>query len=113
MPDPDGTGPQAAPVTTYGRNLGGKVISITDPVGNVTSYAYNNAGQVTVTTDPNGNSTYTSYNGAREVTGITDRDGRKRVFTYNDLGEKTSELWLGTSTGTARAGGADHGMDLR
>jgi len=40
-PDPDGVGPQGAPLTTYTYDLNGNLASTTDPNGNATPTAGN------------------------------------------------------------------------
>ena len=53
LPDPDGGGPQAAPVWIYAYCGCGSITSVTDPDGNVTSYNYNNVtGLLESTTSP-------------------------------------------------------------
>jgi RHS repeat-associated protein len=55
-PDPDGLGPQVAPVTSYGFDAVGNKVTETDPRGNTTSFAYDAANRLTreTGTDPDG-----------------------------------------------------------
>lgn len=55
-PDPDGTGPLAAPVTTFAWQAGFPV-SLTDPAGHTQSFAYNGAGHVVAWTAADGATT--------------------------------------------------------
>lgn len=105
LPDPDGSGPNYAPGTTYGHDALGRVTSTTttdgislfeynfrgqltkvtavdpDGAGGVsapyTQFGYDNAGQKTTETDPLGNVTTTAYDYMGRVTSVTlpDPDG--------------------------------------
>lgn len=49
--DPDRIGGEAAPVTSYGFDANGNMLSETDPLGSVTVYAYDHLGPKTSETD--------------------------------------------------------------
>jgi RHS repeat-associated protein len=63
QPDPDGSGPLAAPVTTYGYDsLTGLLITIVDPRGEVTAMEYDHAGKLSKVVQPcGGTSTYSMF----------------------------------------------------
>ena len=58
-PDPDGSGPQAAAVTSYGYDPAGNLTSVTDPLGQITTSSYDAANQLVTTSQ--GANTVTSY----------------------------------------------------
>ena len=59
LPDPDGAGPLAAPVTTYAYGADGRLASATDFASQTVSYSYNSAGLISAMTDPRGTTTFT------------------------------------------------------
>ena len=97
QPDPDGAGPLAAPVTRYGYDADGNVVSVTDPRGGVTTTAYDRAGRKTSVTqpDPDGAgplaapvTTY-AYDASGNLTGQTDPLGHTTNFVYDALNRRT------------------------
>jgi YD repeat-containing protein len=70
---------------TYGTEGGakGRVVKITDPMGNTREYGYDAAGRVVWEKDARGNTTYYSYDANGRVTQITHPDGTFRTFTYD------------------------------
>jgi YD repeat-containing protein len=56
QPDPDGSGPLSAPVTTYTYTSHGMAATMTDPNGNETFYTYNSYDELTQITYPDGDS---------------------------------------------------------
>ena len=103
LPDPDGSSPLAAPVTSYTYTLDGQLASVTDPVGNATTYGYDNAGRKVSTTNQLGYTSYLRYDAKNQVISSTDADGRTRDFAYNALGEMTQEDWVASGSGTGPA----------
>lgn len=90
-PDPDGTGPGIAPVTTNTYDAVGNLASVKDAKNRTTAYTYDAAGRILTVTAPNlGVTTYT-YDGAGNV--LTRRDDKQHVTTwvYDDAGRLSSE----------------------
>jgi RHS repeat-associated protein len=96
-PDPDGAGPLARPVTTYGRDPGGTglLTSITDPRGKQTSFTYTN-GDLTQIQTQLGNRTTMGYDGSGRMTSLVDPRGYASgnnpaeytwAYTYNDANQ--------------------------
>ena len=113
-PDPDGTGPQTAPVTTYTYNYlqrlitvaqpgggslnysydaAGNLVSLIDPVGNETTYAYDGRGRLQIETNEAGQWRSYEYNLLGDVSRWRDRNGRVLQFEHDLLGRLTSEQW--------------------
>lgn len=75
QPDPDGAGPLAAPVTTYGYDDYDRVNGITDPASGQTIFTYDAVGNQLTLKDPANNTTTWAYDGLGRVT--TDRRQRR------------------------------------
>ncbi|MEW6296069.1 MAG: beta-propeller fold lactonase family protein, partial [Candidatus Diapherotrites archaeon] len=79
--------------TTYTYDEGDRLISITDPVGQVTSFAYSGDHLSTIT-DPAGRVTRPYYDREGNLVMITNPDGTSKSFTYDSkhlLTSKTDE----------------------
>jgi len=90
-PDPDGAGPQSAPVTTNTYDSVGNLASVMDALNHTTSYSYDAAGRTLTVTAPDlGVTTYT-YDPAGNV--LTRRDDLNHVTTYayDDASRLSSE----------------------
>ena len=132
-PDPDSSGPLAAPVTSYAYDSQDRLTSKTDPLGGSTSYTYDVNSNLTSLQDPEGNTTQFAYDGANRLVLSTnslsksksyafdmagnlartsDRNGRVIQYQYDDLGRQTAEDWQQSSTvptltvGTTQDGGS-------
>ncbi|MHB8974460.1 MAG: RHS repeat-associated core domain-containing protein [Pirellulaceae bacterium] len=113
-PDPDGTGPLTAPVTSYGYDFfqrlisvsqpgggalnytydaAGNLLSLTDPLGNDTTYAYDGLGRLTIETNEAGQWRSYDYSMLGDLTRVRDRNGRVLQFGYDLLGQRTSQQW--------------------
>lgn len=101
-PDPDGSGPLAAPVTSYGRDAAGTGLptSLTDPRNKTTSYVYNGSGDLTSATTPLWNKTSYGYDGAGRLTSVVEARGNvtganpadyTTTYTYDAAGHRLSE----------------------
>jgi RHS repeat-associated protein len=97
LPDPDGAGVEySSPVTTYVYDRLGRVISVTDPLGNATTYAYTDFGKtVTVTQpDPDGAGILTApqsvmtYDALGQLISTEDALGRVTTYEYDEVGRK-------------------------
>jgi RHS repeat-associated protein len=117
--DPDGAGPQAAPVTTYTydtlqRNTqitdaengktyftyddAGNVLTLKDPVNNVTSYAYDGLGRVTMENNELGDARSYYYDVVGRITKQVDRNERIRQSDYDELDRMVKEEWFSSGT---------------
>ncbi|GAA1393437.1 RHS repeat-associated core domain-containing protein [Catellatospora coxensis] len=88
--------------TSYGYNLRGELVAVTDPAGNDWSYSYNLLGWQNQSVDPDAGTTYKTYDNAGQLTSTTDARNQKLYYTYDNLGRKT-EVRQDTPTGTLRA----------
>jgi RHS repeat-associated protein len=99
LPDPDGAGPQLAPVSHATYDALGNVLTTTDALGNVTSFSYDALGRLISETDavqmakPEAERVATTYH--YYVTGnlksLTDPDGNATTWVYDDLDRMTAE----------------------
>jgi RHS repeat-associated protein len=115
-PDPDGAGPLPAPVTTseyddngnleatveprgnvpganpadyrtsFTHDAAGRLLTTTDPLGNVTTNAYDAVGNLVSTGDANGHTTTSTYDGSGRVLTVTAPDGGLTGYTYDGKG---------------------------
>ena len=92
-PDPDGTGPLAAPVSTLAYDKAGNQTSVTDPLGNVTQYEYDARNRLVrvIQPDPDSGGSLTSpitifaYDAAGNTISTTDPRGGVTTFEYDAL----------------------------
>ncbi|MFN8856129.1 MAG: Ig-like domain-containing protein, partial [Planctomycetaceae bacterium] len=95
LPDPDGAGPQSAPVKTNTYDALNRVISQTDPRGQVTQAQYDALGRMVAVTqpDPDGSGPLTApvwqwaYNSRGWVTSTTDPLGFVTQYTRDNAGQ--------------------------
>lgn len=100
LPDPDGpTNPLTSPVISYTYDAADRLLTSTDPLGNITAYAYDNLDRLLSVTqpDPDGPGgpltapvTSYTYNAASELLTITDPLGRVTTYVYDGLGRQKS-----------------------
>ena len=88
--------------TTTAYDGDGKVISTTDPRGNVTGahpadyttrFEYDANGQQITTIDPLGRSTITAYDAAGQVVSVTDPANEKVEYTYDPRTTPLMPIW--------------------
>jgi RHS repeat-associated protein len=119
-PDPDGTGPQAAPVWRYSYDRDGELLQTTDPTGATSSATYNDlgyrdsstvsdriggttvyytttlgrddAGLLLTEKTPLGHVTTHAYDKAGEPTVTTDATSRTTETRYDALGRVTAQI---------------------
>ncbi|APZ94505.1 RHS repeat-associated core domain-containing protein [Fuerstiella marisgermanici] len=98
LPDPDGVGGLAAPVTTFTYDAYGNRLTVTDAAGNVTSYDYDDRHRLIELTlpDPDGVGALTSpvlewaYDAGGRLTTETDALGNDTTYAYDALGRTVS-----------------------
>src|SRR5919106_645428 len=89
LPDPDGTGPLAAPVTTYSHDNLGRVISETGPNGHSTSFSHDARSRIKTRTGPTAAGspkTTWVYDLAGQLTSLEDPLGRVTSYAWDDVG---------------------------
>jgi RHS repeat-associated protein len=99
LPDPDGAGPQVAPVSHATYDALGNVLTTTDPLGNVTSFSYDTLGRLISETDAvqmtkpaeQRLATVYHYNLLGLLSSVTDPDDNTTMWTYDLLGRTTTE----------------------
>lgn len=110
--DPDGTGPQTAPVMTYVYDALGRVTQTTAPDGSteslnynddltvatvtnaaaqVTTFAYDEFGRRISTTDSLNNTSTVTYDDLSRVTSVTNAGGQTTSYTYDNLSRMVSQ----------------------
>ncbi len=104
LPDPDGSGPIAAPVYSYAYDGADNQTQVTDPLGYVTNTDYDALNRPFQVTSPTGLVSTTNYKLVQAGTfynqqNVTDPAGVKTVTQLDILGEKTS-VQVGSSPTT-------------
>jgi YD repeat-containing protein len=100
-PDPDDTGPLAAPVTTYVYDAAGNLLSVTDALDRVTTFAYDELGRKISETGPfvvrplggvpnDAPVTQYAYDKAGNVIAVTEPSGQTTQFTYDARNRRVS-----------------------
>lgn len=77
-------------ITSYARDVLGRVTSVTDSLGNVESYEYDRKGHIKVKTDMDGNRTKITRTHLGDISRITYGDGENIEYSYNALGQLKS-----------------------
>lgn len=80
----------AAYTTTYTYNAADLIASSKDPAGNTTTFGYDADGRQTTATDPSGKTTTTAYDADGRVTSVTDPNGKVQASTYDANGNLLS-----------------------
>ena len=74
-------------ITSYARDVLGRVTSVTDALGNVESYEYDRKGHIKAKTDMDGNRTKITRTHLGDISRITYGDGEDIEYSYNALGQ--------------------------
>ena len=74
-------------ITSYARDILGRVTSVTDALGNVESYEYDRKGHIKAKTDMDGNRTKITRTHLGDISRITYGDGEDIEYSYNALGQ--------------------------
>jgi RHS repeat-associated protein len=90
-PDPDGAGPQTAPMTTNVYDAVGSLESVTDANNHETSYTHDAAGRILTVIGPDGGLTTYTYDDAGNLLTRRDDNNHTTTFTYDDAGRLASE----------------------
>lgn len=92
QPDPDGSGPLPAPVTTSVYDTSGNQSQITLPSGAVRTWTYNTQNLPLTAVDELGRATTYAWNSNRTLTSATSATGVTTTFAYNTRGQQTSVM---------------------
>lgn len=86
-------------ITLYERDLAGRIISVTDSLGNMERFNYDAEGRMIRKQDKEGNMTDFSYTLGGQVGKVVYADGRSAEYSYGPLG-RLEEVrdWLGVTT---------------
>ena len=74
-------------ITSYARDILGRVTSVTDALGNAESYEYDRKGLITTKTDMDGNRTEIARTHLGDISRISHADGEIIEYSYNALGQ--------------------------
>lgn len=74
-------------ITSYARDILGRVTAVTDALGNVESYEYDRKGHIKAKTDMDGNNTKITRTHLGDISRITYGDGEDIEYSYNALGQ--------------------------
>lgn len=77
-------------ITSYARDILGRVTAVTDALGNVESYEYDRKGHIKAKTDMDGNRTKITRTHLGDISRITYGDGENIEYSYNALGQLKS-----------------------
>ena len=77
-------------ITSYARDVLGRVTYVTDALGNVESYEYDRKGHIKAKTDMDGNRTKITRTHLGDISRITYGDGEDIEYSYNALGQLKS-----------------------
>ena len=86
-----GTGPSGGSTTTYVYDILGRLISVTDALGQTETYAYDIRGRLISKTDRNGTVFTYQYDGFDRLIRETASDGSGRLFVYRYDGQLSAE----------------------
>ena len=86
-----GTGNANARITTRDSDALGRLVKVTDPLGNATTYVRDALGNLTGTTDASGNAVTLTYDLRGRKTAMNDPDMGRWTYTRNALGELVSQ----------------------
>ena len=90
-PDPDGTGPLSAAVTSFAYDSYGRMTTITNPDSTTRTFSYNMADMRTGETDELSHTASFVYDSLNRLTSQTDRTNAQSSFVYNALGLLTRQ----------------------
>ncbi len=74
-------------ITSYARDILGRVTSVTDALGNAESYEYDRKGLIKTKTDMDGNRTEIARTHLGDISRISHADGEAIEYSYNALGQ--------------------------
>jgi len=84
--------------TLFNYDAAGRMLSLTDPVGNATTWDYDNLGRVIEETNELDKTRTFKYDAVGNLTERIDRLGRKIVYEYDNVYRNTNEKWYSGST---------------
>ena len=90
---------EAAHLTSYAWDREGRIVSVTDPLGDIEKYTYDKIGRIHSKVDKEGYTTEIGYNQTGQLKEVFYGDGRKVNLSYNELRQlEEVKDWLGTTT---------------
>jgi RHS repeat-associated protein len=104
-PDPDGSGPLPAPVSTFAYDASGNLVKTTTGDGRVTRVDYDRRQRETRRTAADGTYTLLAYDPAGNKAAATDAAGRVTKFVYDPRGRLVATLLPDGTTTRARVDG--------
>lgn len=78
--------------TTIERDVQGRPVTVTDPLGHATKYAYDANGNLETQTDPNGHATTYTYDADNEPIKVKEPNGIVTEAGYDGAGQVTSQI---------------------
>ncbi|MFV1966224.1 MAG: hypothetical protein ACC628_12440 [Pirellulaceae bacterium] len=86
IPDPDGTGPLSAAVTSFSYDTKDRLTTITYPDTKTRTFTYDSADNVLTESDELSEVTTLTYDKLDWLTKVTDREAAETEFAYNAMG---------------------------
>ena len=107
LPDPDGAGSEAAPVTTFNYDLFGNVDWEKNGRNEITDYEYDRLNRKVKMTDPRQEITSYSYDLAGNLRSVTDAEGNTTNYRYDYLNRQTTDTITINSVNLVRTNAYD------
>ncbi len=93
LPDPDGTGPLSAAVTSLAYDSYARLTTLTNPDSSTRTLGYNAADNITSDTDELAHAASFTYDALGRLTSETDRAGAETSYAYNAVNIVPNAFW--------------------